>query len=471
MNDKLKNFRKEFCKHKYSMFFFLFYFIFSLSLLALNLITNNIYNWIGIICSIGLILAYKKYFYNKNKINKLILILIFIIPLLFRFILLFFKYGNIESDYLSFLSNARQYSNGGTLDNGYISLFPFLYSYIALLGNIFKIFGEHYNICILMNLIIELIGALFFYLILRDKFNKSKALKGLLFYLYNPFSILWITKCCPVIVVNTLLIICFYCFSRINFKKNNFWIWCIVTGVLVGITNSFRPFMIIYLIAIVTFLIRQYKKVSVQKLLITFVLIFSSYSVINNLFFNVVQKEIGIEVNGSQSGFSLYVGSNMSSHGMWNKEDAVLFQEKVNELGGVFAHKEMTRLSFERYKNNGLNNIWFIGYKAGILGRNLNNYTYVEVSYSIMNSIFNLIKIIIKVSLSVYLYLLLIGNMIASKRCIEYYEEIDNYNYILIFGMGLFVAMLFLEVSPRYFIPITVPIMFTIPCGLSGRKK
>ena len=82
-----------------------------------------------------------------------------------------------------------------------------------------------------------------------------------------------------------------------------------------------------------------------------------------------------------------------------------------------------------------------------------------------------MIKIIIKVSLSVYLYLLLIGNMIASKRCIEYYEEIDNYNYILIFGMGLFVAMLFLEVSPRYFIPITVPIMFTIPCGLSGRKK
>lgn len=462
MFKKLQNYWISSTKNeKYCQFFWIIYFLFSFFLLFINLkwsIKSGL-----VVLALGLFLFFLHFLSKKITNKKLKIIwwgILFSIPLLFRVFLLFLNYTNFTGDYIAYLNNSRSFANNGLVDSFYVSLFPHLYTFIVLIGSWFKLVGDNYINFVLLNIVIELVGAGLLYFLVKKKISKNEALKILLLYLYNPFNILWIPICCPVIIVNTLLIAILFCFNKIDFEKKNYVFISGFLGFLISISNSFRPVMIILIIALVIYYgYLLMKKEMIKKILISFVFILTVFLISNKVILIFIEKNIGKNLAGYQSGFSLLVGSNTLSNGMWNKDDSELFYELVENFGNIESHQMAKDLGIKRYIDNRWKNIKLLMYKISILGRNLDRYTNQEFLTQLDLTLNDVQINIINAYLQFYLYFLLGRNMLGAWSLLKRKRELDSLNIIGIFGMGLFVAMLLVEVSPRYFIPILIPIL------------
>lgn len=399
-SDKIKKiFKLETKKDLFSKFFFVCYFIFSLYFFYINFSNPSTTQKIGIFC-VGLFLVM---LIGLKKIriehNKIIMILLITLPIVERFLLLKLNYGNFVDDYNYLLTNSINYANGLSLDTKYISLFPYIFSFIFSLGTLFKIFGNSYAILLVFNIIVELIGILFFYLTLKQKFNNNSAVIATLFYLYNPFSVLWIIKCCPVIIVNTLIIILIYFYNKIDFTSNKkVIIFSILTGILLCISNSFRPIMIIFVIAVLlNYMYLVIKKENFKKIICSFLIIIFVFFIGNSLFFKMVNNKLDINIKNAQSGFTLLVGSNIDSWGTWNISDATLFSQLVNDYGVELGPKKAKEMAIDRYKNYGTEVIELLNLKAKVLGTNIDNYSYLEfkntVTSNMSNDVYNFLEL------------------------------------------------------------------------------
>lgn len=453
---------KDFIKKNYSLFFFACYFILMFGLLLMNTWRFSMIYSIGLL-PISLFILFRK---KVNWNQKWILCLLFLIPIIIRILFFFMNYGNLVSDYQFFYGSAVSYSKSLLLSNDYIALFPYLYFYIVLLGTVFKLLGNSYVIVILVNFIFEMIGVYFLYKTVKKKPFQNQIL---LLYLYNPFSILWLTKCCPVTVVNAFLMILFYLFTKID-VKNKYILYSSLTGILMGITNNFRPVIIIFLIAIALYYVMLgIKKYPIKKLLISLAIISVCFFGVNKLSFAYTKSQLKVDFSGNQSGWSVFVGSNMDSDGRWNSEDSHLFGEIVNEKGIDAAHKEVLLLAIERYKSYGFQNIKFFAKKSLALGSHLVNYTYEDVSDSILNTIPQWLKVGMKMYMYYYLLWIIIRNIQHAYYLMKNKKDMDEYGMFAIFGFGLFVATLLVEVHARYFMPILVPMIYF--SGISYKEK
>jgi len=369
----------------------------------------NLYRF-SIVNSVGLVLAVLLFIFRKKiNISKHWFIILLIISIIFRFGLLFLSYGNLVSDYEFFYGSAVSYSNGMPLDKNYFSLFPYLYLYVVMLGSIFKIIGSKYFAVVLLNIIVELIGVFFLYRTVKDK-SYGKSL--ILLYLFNPFSIMWLAKCCPVTVVNALLMIIFYLFKRIDLR-GKYLLFSLLTGIFMGIANNFRPVLIVLLIAIfIYYLYLLIKNYTLKNIVISFLVITLSFISVNKLLLLYTGNSLGIKIDGNKAGWSIFVGSNSDAAGRWNKDDSALFGKLVDEKGSNEAHQEVFHLALNRYKSYGLKNVPFMLRKASGLGSYLPSYTYEDVTYSILNDIPNWFSYIIKAYLYFYLIFILLSNPI-----------------------------------------------------------
>lgn len=448
-------------KNKILKILSIIYLLFSIYLLLINFYKFNIYNIIGIIISITFITLIIK---NKLNFNKKIYIFLILLSIAIRIIPFFIDYTNITNDYSFFYNSAKNYALNKSINNSYIGLFPYLYPYICLLGNFMKIFGTEYNIVILFNLISEIMSIIFLYLLLNKIDNNNKK-TGILIYLLNPFNIVWITMCSPVIIVNTMFIISFsiiYILKDTKSLKNKILI-SILLGIILSITNALRPIVIILLIALIMwYIIYSIKNKEISKrytvsILITIV----SYLLFNMLISNYISTKIGMEVPTSKSGWTIFVGSNYEANGMWNESDSNYLYELYDKNDNNKTQSILQEKGIERYKKLGIKSIFLFIKKSFILGNDLEIYTANEYFNLKDYNITNISKIIINISLSIYWFFILISNLIIIIKNIKH----RKYNLMLpyaIYSFGLFISTLLVEVSPRYFLPIFIPMIIYI---------
>lgn len=81
-----------------------------------------------------------------NNIPKNIFTILFVIFIVIgistRISLIFIDYNAPKNDYETFFENAKYFAqNGEIASKNYISIFPYLTSYIVVLGNVFKMIG------------------------------------------------------------------------------------------------------------------------------------------------------------------------------------------------------------------------------------------------------------------------------------------------------------------------------------------
>ena len=158
-------------------------------ILLLNVKNNLINTCICFVIGLIILLVIKKKFNYINKIldNKFLYLALVCIPIILMILLLFINYGNVYSDEATYYNTAVKISKGLMIDNNrYIATFPYLYSYIVMLANIFKILSYKYYVVVLTNIVFNLLGAFTAYKFVCKLFNKSIAKVAYLLWLYNP---------------------------------------------------------------------------------------------------------------------------------------------------------------------------------------------------------------------------------------------------------------------------------------------
>ena len=267
---------------------------------------------------------------NKILENRKIIIILIFIAILFRLSLLLFDYNELYSDEATFYNNAVALSLNLDINSKYIAVFPYLFAYIKVLSVFMMIFGNKIYHAIVFNIIIDLIGAFFMYLFGKKVFNdKKKGIIFLLIWLFNPFNIIWCMKILPINIVNTTIIISAYVLECLlsSFNNKKYLIISIILGIIIGISNLFRPIMIIFLITILLYYLYLiiFLKYNFKKIILSFILIILCYSAYNNLNYKLVENVTGYAPSKNGSGWSVYVGSNIDSNGSW------FYEPELNE--------------------------------------------------------------------------------------------------------------------------------------------
>lgn len=405
---------------------------------------------------------------HKKNITKIIFISVIFIGILIRVLLLCVNYSELTGvgDYQTFFSNSATFCESNNIfQKTYVELFPFLIPYMVLLGSFFKIASISYKSVVLLNIILDLLTALFLYFSFNNK-NIKMILPCL--WLLNPINCIWCTICCPVVAVNFGIVLSIFAFSKVlkHINSKLFILYSIITGVIMGFANMFRPIMPIMLIAILLYYIfinLKQKNLNVNYI-VSFLLITISFLCVKSFGTFTFNKIINGNVS-TTSGWTLYIGSNLESNGMWYPE------KKLDEFLSTGLSPEETQqkfkgLAIERYKNNGINNVKLFKNKFFVLTEQTAEYSF-KTFLSIYQPI-NLIAQVIRLSLYLFIFLLVLLNALNVYLDIKYKNsDIQDLFYMLLY-IGLVMAHLFVEVSPRYYMPAIVPL--TIISGLSLYK-
>lgn len=456
--------------------FLIIYIIFSLALCITPFRYINsikfIFFYFGIILLFLLFAIFKNKIKNivkKRKLQKFIFILIIIVGILLRISLIFINYNKLQEagDYYTFFFNASKFCNENIIYNkSYVELFPFLIPYMVVLGTFFKLTSITYTSMVILNVILDLLIPLFLYFSFENR-NIKKVVPCL--WLLNPINVVWCTICCPVVIVNFGIALSILIFSKLlkHIDSKVFILYSILTGVIMGIANMFRPLMIIMLIAIAIYFIYialQEKKFKLNYI-ISFILILISFISIKFLGTFTLNKIIDGHVSTS-SGWTLYIGSNLESDGGWYSEPKL--QEFLNQdLTAEEIQQEFKNLAIERYENNGISNINLFVKKFLVMTGNIAEYSFQSFigTISTNNSMFlNILKLI----LHAYITILVLLNALNAFLDIRYNKLNKQDLFYMLFYIGLVMAHLFVEVSPRYYMPAMVPL--TIIGGITLHK-
>lgn len=409
----------------------------------------------------------KKYSITKYILkNKKIIISLIVIDIVLRLLLLLFNYGEVFSDEATFYSNSINLSTHIPLNNRYIAMFPYLYSYIFLLGNVMKIFTTKFIIVVILNIIMDITASYFAYLFGKKIKNKEFGTLLMLIWLLNPFQILWCMKALPITVVNLCFIISLYIFACL-IKQNktiNTILLSILLGINLGISNSFRPIFIIFVIAIFLYYLYLiiFLKSNYKNKLISFILILLCFIAINNLYTKLVSNKTKYNIGGS-SGWTLYLGSNLESNGAWFPSDEYNELMASNNFNPPDIHNYFKDKAIENYKSYNILNITKLyAKKYSTLTSNLSYYTYENTIGTYTT------KKIIRIILYIFWFILILSNVYIILRKDK---NIDDILFIMILEIGLILSHLLVEVSPRYFIPTLVPIMIIASLNIYNFKN
>ncbi len=401
---------------------------------------------------------------NKILENKMIIISFILVAILLRFSLLMFDYNEVYSDEATFYYNAVSLASNLEINSKYIAVFPYLFGYINILSIFMKIFGTTIYHAITFNIIIDLIGAVFAYLFGKKIFNdKKKGILFLLIWLFNPFNIIWCMKILPINIVNTMIIISAYVFECLlsSFNNKRYLIISIVLGIIIGISNSFRPIMIIFLIAIFLYYLYLiiFSKYNLKKLLLSFIMISLCYGVYNNLNYKLVEDATGYTPSKSGSGWSVYVGSNINSNGEWFLEPKLdEFFVKDEDFSPSEIHEYFMEEGIKNYKSYNLITVSkFMIKKLEVLTNDVYSYTYENFTSSVINQS-KKYNTVLKSYLYCFWFLMFIINIFSIFNITDK-DENSRLVFYRLFFIGLVVSHLLVEVSPRYFMPMLVPLM------------
>lgn len=443
-------------------FLFIMLLIFNVGLL-LCFIRSNIICGLLVLCIIcGGVYIFRKKIFQYKRINfKKAYIILIVIGILLRIGLLFLNYTDITNkygDYTTFYNSAVSISNGTELNVEYIAMFPYLFGYVSILGLFFKIFGFSMVNVTIFNILIDLIGCYFINRFLNTAYNKRIARIGTVFWILNPFNILWCVVPAPIIIVNTSIICCLYVFSLLLKNVNN-WkksiIISIILGLVLGLANSFRPIMIVFIIAIFLYFIYMIinKTDLFKRLTICFLIIATCFLGFNKLNSHVISLSLNHEIATSASGWTIYIGSNYETSGQWESDPRFSEFLSSDDFEPNKVHEFYLKEGINRYKENGFKNAVLFVKKAYVLGAGIDDPTISSFNQIVNPEEKN--NIIMTIILRLYYCLMLL-------LCVLFYkhkkEEDNNIIYIILLSLGFFTSNLLVEVAARYFLPIMVPL-------------
>jgi len=396
-------------------------------------------------------------------------------------ILLRFGFGLLTyfptSDPGSFFVAAESLALTGKLSNPiYVATYPYLFTYDALLGFGMKLFGVGIFQVILINTIFDLTAACLLYLLVRriTKRGEWGFVAGLLYFL-SPTSIIFSVLSLPLSLFNALFVASLLALHALSQQRTTkaIVVMSLVTGIIFAGAESVRPVMIVFIIALsllyIVRAIRASSKIEVLNLATSLIIVFMTFTAINQVHRNIISSVTGIESAQSSGGWSMYVGTNIDTWGRWNVDDRIFGDKIQSDHSNLTAyHKALQHEALERVKSYSPQEILeLLMRKAVVLGGdqksmhyNLYDYPAIVVRPTLYEAI--------RLSFSLYIYILLALSLLylyQMRQNKRFNKEFTFVHLILLIFIGLFAAQLLVEVANRYFASFIVLLVILATLG------
>ena len=267
-----------------------------------------------------------------------------------------------ESDYKTYYEIADLLSRGTILNEGpgycdYVSMFPHVFGYPAVLSIVFRIFGTSVIKALVFNLVCSMGNCILIWRIVRNLAGRMSALFSLALAALWPSQILYSSFVAsePLFTFLLLLAIHIFVISLMDtpYKEKNPWA-CTIELVLLGFVLAFgsfvRPMATIFLVAAVICMISGEKLLPPKprndlplgwrasdkgwKRCLTVIAV---YMFCSSIFTSAASYTVDRELAGGSSsyGYNLLVGLNLDTFGGWNQDDADYLYAALDRTGSA----------------------------------------------------------------------------------------------------------------------------------------
>ena len=267
-----------------------------------------------------------------------------------------------ESDYRTYYELAGLISKGTLLKDGpgycdYVSMFPHVFGFPAVLSVVFGIFGSSVTTALIFNLFCSMGSCVLVWRIVRILSGRVSALFALLLAVLWPSQILYSSFVAsePLFTFLLLLAVLLFVMSlkETPFKEAHPWT-CTIELVLLGFVLAFgsfiRPMAMIFLVAALICMISGEKLLPPKpkndlplgmrasdkgwKRCLTLIAV---YMLCSALFTSGASYAVDRELAGGSSsfGYNLLVGLNLDTFGGWNQDDADYLYAALDRTGSA----------------------------------------------------------------------------------------------------------------------------------------
>lgn len=389
-----------------------------------------------------------------------------------------------QSDFGLYHLLASEYARGNITGHTYISQFPHVIGYPAVLSVIYRMFSSSVTIAQVFNILLGCQIAILIYLIGR-KLNGDKCglICAILWALW-PSQIFYNSLVATEELYTFLMLIFILAFIYVLDKKRNIQssvLLFLFLGVLCGIINSIRPLGILLLVAVAIyyFIFSKEQNIITKKVVVakTMLYIFfaGTYFMTTALTSYTISSVLDRKISTSPIGFNAYVGSNIKYSGRWNSEDSKVLNDLTMTMmyNPQQIHDKLLTMALERFSQQGMQNFSLFVEKHKIMwGTDDDILWYIKSALDKETPSrfdFNRYYNVLDAGCNFYYYVVLIfcsvGGITAFKRSDNSYIL-----FLLLIVLGMFAVHTIMEVAGRYHYPAISIFSLTAGYGLRFMK-
>ena len=349
-----------------------------------------------------------------------------------------------EGDFTVFWGYAQLLSYRTAAVQHYVALFPHIFGYSWFLSWFVGLFGASLWVPEILNLLLTVGSGLIIYTIVNDRLDERKAGIAYLLWILCPSKMIFNSMVLSEPYYTNLILLFILVVERLD-KKNTFgWLFGILAGLLLVLTDSARPVAVIPLIAffIWLLLLGGYKKCFIP-FSVTMLLV---YIIFGNLWDSYMKVKLQEEPASGIPGYNVYVGLNPETDGRYSNDDIdELFALYYDDgLSAPEAQKIMLGRALDRLKSGEINIAELAFKKLGFLFGNDEAGAFYAVS-ALSLVLYSVLCIVSNV-----FYYLLILFALRSAIIGIWKPEPSVLCLAPLYVIGLVLAQLAVEVAGRY---------------------
>jgi len=284
---------------------------------------------ISLIISLGLFISVFAWALKKEVNKKNLFLIIFFVGLIIR-LLWFFNIDSVPiSDFGIMYNSGKDFINGSYYmfwGTHYFARFPHMSLTVMFFGLVQQLFSNPLNAIRLLNIVFSMSSMVAIYFIAMRIFqSQNKGIFAMLFAAFYPPMILYNNVFCSENLAMPILLLSILMFLK---SLDDGIKWFIVSGLLLGLTHLFRPMGYIMIIGYAMYILIYYKQGLKEKMLVLSSLVISFITPL--VLTSAVLIDLGIIgyplwYGTEPPSVSILKGTNISSLGRWNTEDAEFF--------------------------------------------------------------------------------------------------------------------------------------------------
>ena len=228
------------------------------------------------------------------------------------------------SDFNLYHTTATEFLTGDISQKGYVEIFPHVIGYPYVLSFVYRIFGAKVIAGQLFNVLCSCVTSVLMYGIAKSFLKINYARVCALICGLWVSQIFYVTLISTEALYTTLTTLSVFLFTK-TLKNNNKYIVILLfisCGIFASFANAIRPLALIFVIAVILYTVLFNFKYERSTKLIGLISMVIMFSTVNHVISASIEKVIGMPPAKNSFGYTFLVGSNSSSNGGWNKEDA-----------------------------------------------------------------------------------------------------------------------------------------------------